>query len=112
MHETHFPDSTAIRSAAYDDETRELTVALTTGRTYVYRDVDEWVYDELLAAESTGRYYNLRIKDRYDCYEILFRRRSVLRPQRSAARPPAPRRIDLSRGSRARRPQSRRARRG
>jgi hypothetical protein len=112
MHETYFPESTAIRSAAYEEETQELTVVLTTGRTYVYREVEDWVYDELRAAESAGRYYNQRIKDLYPYYEVLVRERFALGALRSFARPPAPRRIDPSRGSRARRLQSRRARRG
>jgi hypothetical protein len=112
MHETYFPESAAIRSAAYDEDTQELTVVLTTGLTYVYRDVEEWRYDELRAAESAGRYYNLRIKDLYPYYEILVRERPAIRAPRSAARPPAPRPVDPSRGSRARRLQSRRARRG
>jgi hypothetical protein len=102
MHETYFPDSKAIRSAAYDEETRELIIGLTTGRTYIYRGVQDWIYDGLLAAPSVGRYYNRRIKDRYPYDEIQHERRPV-RPRRSDTRPSSLRRIDPSRGSRARR---------
>src|SRR5687768_11606551 len=112
MHETYFPKSTAIRSAAYDEETRELIIGLTTGRSYVYRDVHDWVYIELLAAPSVGRYYNLRIKDRYPYDEIAVHERRPVRPRRSDTRPSSLRRIDPSRGSRAKRPAGHRGRRG
>ena len=71
MHETHFPDSTVIHSAAYDDETEELTIRLRTGRIYNYREVAEWIYDELCAAESAGRFYNLRIRDAFAYCEVI-----------------------------------------
>ena len=100
MHETYFPKSTAVRSAAYDDETQELIIGLTTGRTYVYREVQEWVYNELLAAKSVGQYYTLRIRDRYPYDEIPVHERRPVRPRRSDPRP-ALRRMDPSRGSRA-----------
>ena len=112
MHETHFPHSTAIALAAYDEEARELTVGLTTGRTYVYRDVEDWIYDGLATAESAGQYYNIRIKDRYPYSEVLAPEGSSARPGPSAANRPSPRRANPSRGSRARRLQSSKARRG
>ena len=107
MHESYFPNSTAIRSAAYDDETRELFIGLTTGRTYVYRDVQDWIYDELLAAKSVGQYYNRRIKDRYQFDEVLVHERRPVRPRRSDTRPSSLRRIDPSRASRAGTPRPR-----
>lgn len=112
MHETYFPDSTALHSAAYDEETQELTIRLTTGRSYVYRGVEEWVYDGLLTSESAGKYYNIRIKDRYPYAEILGHEGLPVRPRCSPASPPSPRRIDLGRGNRARRFQGHRGRRG
>ncbi len=111
MHETHFPESTALHSAAYDDETQELTIRLATGRTYVYRGVPEIEYDRLVNADSAGRYYNRHIRDEYPFSEIVRYERSPVPPGRPVANPPSRRRIDLSRGSRARRPQSPRARR-
>ena len=112
MHETHFPESKALVSAAYDDETRELTIRLRTGRTYVYRDVEPWVYDGLVSADSAGRYYNLTIKDHFPYSEILAFGRPQNQPQRFGAVLPSRRPVDPSRGSRARRLQSRRVRRG
>ena len=112
MHETYFPESTAIHSAAYDDETRELIVRLTTGRTYIYRDVEEWEFDGLRSAESAGQYYNLRIKDHHAYTELVEPPLWLGRPRRSAFKPASRRPLNTSRSSRARRLQSRRARRG
>jgi KTSC domain len=111
MHETHFPESTALHSAAYDEETEELTVRLRTGRTYVYHGVPEFEYDRLVSADSAGQYYNHRIKDEYPFSEIIHYERSPAPPARPIANPPSRRRIDFSRSSRARRPQSPRVRR-
>jgi hypothetical protein len=112
MHETHFPDSTVIHSAAYDDETDELTIRLRTGRTYIYREVPEWVYDELHAAESAGRYYNLRIRDAYPYSEIVPLARPPAMPPLPPARPSLPRSPSCFRRSHSRRPLGHRGRRG
>jgi hypothetical protein len=94
MHETYFPRSKALRSAAYDEETQELTIRLTTDRTYVYRRVPDWVYEKLITAESAGRYYNLKIRDGYQYFEVLPPERRPVRPQRSRPkRGSAPRKI-------------------
>ncbi len=83
MHETYFPRSKALRSAAYDEETQELTIRLKTDRTYVYRRVPDWVYEQLITADSVGRYYNRKIRDDYRYFEVLpserrpFQRRSA-----------------------------------
>jgi KTSC domain len=112
MHETDFPESTALHSAAYDEETHELTIRLRTGRTYVYRDVPDVAYDGLVSADSAGRYYNLHIRDDYAFSEIVPYERTPDRPRRLVANPPSRRRIDFARVSRARRLQARRGRRG
>lgn len=54
----HFFNSTMLQSASYDDETKELTVTFTNNKDYVYVDVDKLIFDELIAAESAGRYFN------------------------------------------------------
>jgi hypothetical protein len=112
MHETHFPESTALQSAAYDEETQELTIELRTGRTYIYRGVPDLEYDALISADSAGHYYNLHIRDDYPFSEIVRYEPPPDRSRRAVANPPSRRRLDVSRSSRARRPQSRRRRRG
>jgi hypothetical protein len=67
-HRTYF-HSDALVWAEYDEEARELTIRLTTRKTYRYYGVPDWEYDRLITAESAGRYYNLQIKThgyRYD----------------------------------------------
>lgn len=62
-------DSSNVEAVGYDDATRELHVRFTTGRTYVYLDVDEFHFQELLAADSKGSYLNREIKPRFECEE-------------------------------------------
>jgi hypothetical protein len=111
MHETHFPESTVLHSAAYDDETQELTIRLKSNRTYVYRDVEPYVYDSLVSADSAGRYYNQHIKDHYPYAEIVAMIPSPIRPRPFGAVLPSRRPVEPPRSGRARRLQSRRARR-
>ena len=112
MHETHFPDSTVIHSAAYDDETEELTIRLRTGRIYTYRAVGEWVYDELCAAESAGRFYNLRIRDAFAYCEVIPLGRPSAPLRLPPARSPLPRPSPSVRRGHPRRPLGHRGRRG
>ena len=105
MHETHFPESTALHSAAYDEETQELTVRLRSGRIYIHRGVPVVEYDALISADSAGRYYDRHIRDDYPFSEIVRYESAPDRSRRAVINPPSRRRLDLSRGNRARRPQ-------
>jgi lysyl-tRNA synthetase, class II len=58
-------NSSALSSAQYDDETRELELTFSSGQTYTYHDVPKDVYDGLVSSSSPGRYYNEAIKDIY-----------------------------------------------
>ncbi|HEY1386109.1 MAG TPA: KTSC domain-containing protein [Dongiaceae bacterium] len=66
--------SAAIESITYDEWSRQLDIALTTGRVYRYFDVPPEVYRALMEADSKGRFYNERIRDAYR-YERLSRSR-------------------------------------
>ena len=67
MPEMHFVDSSNVESIGYDPDARELHVSFAnTGRTYVYYDVDEWVFDEFMQADSKGSYLNNTIKGNHD----------------------------------------------
>lgn len=57
--------SSIIRALAYRPETRELDVALTTGRRYRYSEVPPEVAAAFRAAFSKGRHFNARIRGRY-----------------------------------------------
>lgn len=67
--EMQMVDSSNIEAVGYDDESRELHVQFTTGRMYVYLDVDEFHFQEFLAADSKGSYLNREIKSRFQCEE-------------------------------------------
>jgi len=66
MPEMQYVDSSNIEAIGYEAEVRELHVRfLKTGATYVYSEVDEVVFEELMQADSKGSYLNRRIKGNY-----------------------------------------------
>ena len=62
-------DSTMVKTVAYDPETQKLEVLFTSGKTYVYSNVPQEIYDELMAAESKGSYMRANIIDMYPTKE-------------------------------------------
>lgn len=54
-----FENSSMLSSCEYNDETEELTVTFTNGKSYTYIDVPRRTYDELISANSAGKYFNL-----------------------------------------------------
>ena len=62
-----FVDSSSIEAIGYDRDSAELHVRfLKSGETYVYYNVDEVVYAELMQSDSKGLFLNRRIKGTYD----------------------------------------------
>jgi len=71
MPEMHFVSSSNVEAVGYDATTREVHVRfLKSGLTYVYYDVDEYVFLELRNAQSVGTYLNENIKPRYQCAKL------------------------------------------
>jgi hypothetical protein len=62
-------DSAAIAAVRYDEKKQTLDVEVRDGDIYRYSHVPEFVYRELLKAESAGAFWNA-IKDQFD-YEKL-----------------------------------------
>lgn len=62
--------SSWIEAVGYDEGAQELHVKFRPGRgggkTYIYGMVSREVYEEMLEAESVGRYYQAHIKDVYE----------------------------------------------
>lgn len=58
-------DSSALRAVAYDRKHRLLTVWFCHGGVYEYGGVTPKTYRELLQADSIGRFFVRRIRDRY-----------------------------------------------
>ena len=61
----HYVDSSNVEAIGYESSTRELHVWFLRSGQYVYFDVDEWVFDEFMAASSHGTYLNDNIKEIY-----------------------------------------------
>ncbi len=66
MPEMRYVDSSNIEAIGYDPDSQELYVRfLNSGETYLYYDVEEWVFQEFLQADSKGTYFHANIKVRY-----------------------------------------------
>ncbi|MBX3401747.1 MAG: KTSC domain-containing protein [Gemmataceae bacterium] len=62
--------SRTIRHFEYDSDARTLTVTFVTGRRYRYYKVEPEVAAAWRIATSKGRFFNLRIRDRYRFEEL------------------------------------------
>ena len=61
-----FVTSSNVEAIGYDIETQELHVRFTkTGATYVYYNVEDWIFEEFKGADSKGIFLNSRIKGHY-----------------------------------------------
>lgn len=58
-------DSSSVRSIGYDAASGTLEVEFRHGTVYRYRGVPRKVHEELVAADSIGRYFNAHVRDRY-----------------------------------------------
>ena len=65
-------ESTLLASARYDATRRQLDVHLRSGDVYRYFGVSTKFYQELLSADSKGRYFNQNIRNRFS-YQNLSR---------------------------------------
>lgn len=71
MPEMHYVDSSNIEAVGYDPDSQQLYVQfLKSGATYVYYDIEEWIFQELMQADSKGTYLNNQIKPRYHCSKL------------------------------------------
>ena len=66
MPEMTFVDSSNVEAIGYDSDNLELHVQFINSGLYVYYNVDEWIFDEFMQADSKGRYLNENIKGRYE----------------------------------------------
>ena len=60
-------ESSAIAQLDYDSERESLQVWFRDGRAYRYDDVPQGLYQGLLCADSTGAYFNRRIRNHFRC---------------------------------------------
>lgn len=57
--------SSNVAEVGYDTATMTLEVAFRNGTVYQYFDIPEVLYQELLHAESVGKFLNTQIKNNY-----------------------------------------------
>jgi hypothetical protein len=62
-------ESSMIHAVGYDEEARELEVVFNNGGIYRYQDVDRSVYENLLDADSEGRFMRANVIDMYAYYK-------------------------------------------
>ena len=58
-------NSTFLQEATYDSSRRMLTVVFKNGRTYSYQNVDQSVYQGLISADSSSRFFGANIRGRF-----------------------------------------------
>lgn len=58
-------NSSQVTKVGYNEETKTLTVTFKTGKSYEYYEVHKHTFDELLTAESIGKYLNQFVKPVY-----------------------------------------------
>lgn len=62
--------STALKAVTYQDQSAHLELEFRSGAIYRYSAVPALVYQELLRAESKGRYFNQHIRNRFTQAQI------------------------------------------
>ena len=63
-------ESSNLASVGYDEKTKTLEIQFNHGGIYEYYNVDKRVYEELMKADSHGRYFYYNIRDDYD-YSLI-----------------------------------------
>ncbi len=63
--ERHMVTSSVVRSIGYDETAQTLEVEFNSGVVYQYYNVAQIVYEQLLAAESIGKFINAEIKPHF-----------------------------------------------
>ncbi|PXX94716.1 KTSC domain-containing protein [Halomonas sp. LBP4] len=59
--------SSAISSVGYDPDSMHMKIRFTSGGTYTYCRVPQYIFDGLLSASSKGSYFDRHIRDRFQC---------------------------------------------
>jgi len=68
-------DSSMLHAVGYDADAGELEVVFASGQIWRYSGVPREVYEELLAADSIGRYMRDNVIDVYPDYRVSRGRR-------------------------------------
>lgn len=63
-------DSSVISKAEYCNQSDQMLITFKNGRIYMYDDVPRNVFDEMISAESVGRYFNSHVRNLYKFNEM------------------------------------------
>ncbi|MBZ8180190.1 KTSC domain-containing protein [Oscillatoria salina] len=63
-------NSSMAAAIAYNQTEKKLQVEFLSGSVYQYDNVEAEIWQELRYSDSTGKYYNSRIKGQYSCQRI------------------------------------------
>jgi hypothetical protein len=67
---THTFNSSQLKSGKFDENKDELYITFNTGKEYVYTGVMNDIWQGLISAESSGKYFNENIKRKYS-YKLV-----------------------------------------
>lgn len=62
----HVTRSTMISEVEYDEENKLLKLKFAKGGWYEYKEVPKNIYNDLIGAESIGKYFLANIKNKYE----------------------------------------------
>ena len=65
MENFEFKNSSNIKSASYDTDTKDMTIIFKGDSKYVYRDIPVDVYKKFTEAESAGKFFYSNIRNHY-----------------------------------------------
>ena len=66
----HVVESSNLDWVAYDEDKKKLYVQFKSGSYYSYDDVPRNIFEDLLTASSKGRYFWMKIRDKYNYKRI------------------------------------------
>ena len=64
-------ESACLDAMAINKEEQTLDLRFNSGGTYRYYDVPDNLGDELLGAESQGKFFHVNIRDKYTCKKLM-----------------------------------------
>jgi len=62
--------SSSVAEVGYDPKTKILEIVFREGDVYLYFDVPINVYQDLIRADSVGKFFNLQVKSNYQFRKI------------------------------------------
>ena len=64
-------ESSMINKYVYNFATKTLKVEFNSGALYEYKNAESETYDELTKSESTGKFFNEKIKNNFEHSQLL-----------------------------------------